>query len=329
MSQVFQRRILARQVRAERRERARRREPEIVDQTPHRLEECPRMLREADGRRDEGPCPFVSCKHHLYADVTEDGSLRVYRPALEPWELPDTCALDVACRGSHGFDVIGYHLGISSRQANEVCAAAIAKCGPALAAVLAASERERPGCCDHLDLARRHGGWIDTGRACDPDPRGDDPESIDRTTPEGYVPLEDAEVTIVGRHRELPRLTEEHLLRGYRVGRLAQTLYLMFVCEAELRRASVSALTRAYSERTSSTTKPGRIVAALDQLEDAGLVRCQWRACGAIRRLVAVSLVSSLKEPDSGTDCPRSRTQARTAPFLRAAEKDETVEVDE
>ncbi len=42
------------------------------------------------------PCPFVSCKHHLYLDVTPAGSIKLNFPDKEVWELEQTCALDVA-----------------------------------------------------------------------------------------------------------------------------------------------------------------------------------------------------------------------------------------
>lgn len=45
------------------------------------------------------PCPWVSCKWHLYVSVEADGSLIVSRPDLGVERMPDTCALDVADRG--------------------------------------------------------------------------------------------------------------------------------------------------------------------------------------------------------------------------------------
>lgn len=46
------------------------------------------------------PCPFVSCRHHLYLDVqAATGSIKFNFPDLEPGELADSCALDVAARG--------------------------------------------------------------------------------------------------------------------------------------------------------------------------------------------------------------------------------------
>ena len=48
----------------------------------------------------ERPCPWASCRHHLYLDVTDAGSLKINYPDLEVWEIPHTCSLDVAEKGS-------------------------------------------------------------------------------------------------------------------------------------------------------------------------------------------------------------------------------------
>ena len=48
----------------------------------------------AEGPR---PCPYVSCKHHLYLDVNpETGSIKLNFPDLEVDEMAETCSLDVA-----------------------------------------------------------------------------------------------------------------------------------------------------------------------------------------------------------------------------------------
>lgn len=65
----------------------------------------PRTRGECGAQR---PCPYVSCKHHLYLDVNpETGSIKINFPDLEPWELQNTCALDVAERGGITLDEIG------------------------------------------------------------------------------------------------------------------------------------------------------------------------------------------------------------------------------
>lgn len=58
-------------------------------QRPRTRAECP-----------AGPCPWVSCVHHLYLDVSDDnGAIKINHPDREVWELAETCALDVADRG--------------------------------------------------------------------------------------------------------------------------------------------------------------------------------------------------------------------------------------
>jgi hypothetical protein len=62
----------------------------------------------ADCHGETRPCPWVSCKHHLYLDINPDtGSIKINFPDLEPWEMRDTCALDVAERGGSTLDEVG------------------------------------------------------------------------------------------------------------------------------------------------------------------------------------------------------------------------------
>lgn len=54
------------------------------------------------------PCPFVSCRYHLYLDVNpRTGTIKLNFPGLEVWELPETCALDVADRGEQTLAAVG------------------------------------------------------------------------------------------------------------------------------------------------------------------------------------------------------------------------------
>ena len=56
----------------------------------------------------ERPCPFVSCKHHLYLDVNpETGSIKLNFPDIEVWEMTETCSLDVAERGGVTLEEVG------------------------------------------------------------------------------------------------------------------------------------------------------------------------------------------------------------------------------
>lgn len=66
----------------------------------------PRTRAECAG--GQRPCPWVACKHHLYLDINpRTGSIKINFPDLEPWELPHTCALDVADAGALTLEEIG------------------------------------------------------------------------------------------------------------------------------------------------------------------------------------------------------------------------------
>lgn len=67
------------------------------------------------------PCPYVSCKHHLYLDVNPDtGSIKLNFPDLEVWEMVDTCALDVADRGGITLEEVGEILNLTRERIRQV-----------------------------------------------------------------------------------------------------------------------------------------------------------------------------------------------------------------
>lgn len=46
------------------------------------------------------PCPFVSCRYHLFLDIDEEtGEIRLNYPGKEIFELENTCSLDIAEQG--------------------------------------------------------------------------------------------------------------------------------------------------------------------------------------------------------------------------------------
>ncbi len=81
------------------------------EQRPRTREEC------AEGPR---PCPWVGCKYHLYLDVTENGSLRLNYPNVEPWELGDSCSLDLADRDGMTLDEVGQILCVSRERVRQL-----------------------------------------------------------------------------------------------------------------------------------------------------------------------------------------------------------------
>jgi Sigma-70, region 4 len=73
-----------------------------------RAEQAERPRTRAECAHEQRPCPWVSCKHHLYLDVNpRTGSIKLNFPDLEPWELKHTCALDVADDGGHTLEEVG------------------------------------------------------------------------------------------------------------------------------------------------------------------------------------------------------------------------------
>ncbi len=69
----------------------------------------------------ERPCLYVSCRHHLYLDVNpETGSVKLNFPDKEPWELEETCALDVADRGGITLEEVGAIMNLTRERIRQV-----------------------------------------------------------------------------------------------------------------------------------------------------------------------------------------------------------------
>jgi len=81
-----------------------------------------------DCRTSDRPCPFVSCKHHLYLDVNpRTGSIKLNFPDLEVWELSETCALDVAERGGMTLEEVGELMNLTRERIRQVEAVGLEK----------------------------------------------------------------------------------------------------------------------------------------------------------------------------------------------------------
>lgn len=92
-----------------------------IHDTPSRLP----MTRGDCG--DERPCPYISCRHHLFLDVDEDGSIKLnfpeaFHPDGDPnlAELPATCSLDLAASGEHTLEVVSEYFGITRERVRQV-----------------------------------------------------------------------------------------------------------------------------------------------------------------------------------------------------------------
>lgn len=81
--------------------------------------ERPRTRAECvDGVR---PCPYVSCAHHLYIDVSpRTGSIKLNFPDLEVWELTHSCALDLADAGGMTLERVGEIMNLTRERVRQV-----------------------------------------------------------------------------------------------------------------------------------------------------------------------------------------------------------------
>lgn len=66
-----------------------------------------RPTTRGDCEGGERPCRWVSCRHHLFLDVTSAGNLKLNFPHLEPDELEESCSLDVAASGGRLLEEVG------------------------------------------------------------------------------------------------------------------------------------------------------------------------------------------------------------------------------
>jgi hypothetical protein len=76
----------------------------------------------------ERPCPFVSCKYHLYIDVHPvRGSIKINFPDVEVWEMTDTCALDIADRGGITLEEVGEIMNLTRERVRQLETQGLAK----------------------------------------------------------------------------------------------------------------------------------------------------------------------------------------------------------
>ncbi len=93
-------------------------EPEFEVKRPGTRAQC-----EGQGR----PCPFVSCRYHLYMDINEDkrnGAIKINFPDLEVHEMNESCVLDLAETGPRTLDEVGEFMNLTRervRQIEEEC----------------------------------------------------------------------------------------------------------------------------------------------------------------------------------------------------------------
>ena len=90
----------------------RRLQPEIAVEKPKTRSDCAFVPR---------PCPFVSCRHHLYLDVSpRTGSIKLNFPDLDVDELKNSCSLDVAEAGALTAEDLGEVMNLTRERVRQL-----------------------------------------------------------------------------------------------------------------------------------------------------------------------------------------------------------------
>lgn len=91
-------------------------------------------LTRGDCIEDDRPCPYISCKFHLFLDVTKIGNIKINFPHLmDPDgtprldEMEFTCALDIADNGGETLDALGTRMNMTRERIRQIVKAIIKK----------------------------------------------------------------------------------------------------------------------------------------------------------------------------------------------------------
>lgn len=84
----------------------------ISTKRPQKRSECP----------SERPCPYVSCRHHLYLEITEAGSIKFNFDDMPLEAMAETCALDVAENHREGIQLqkVGEYLNLTRERVRQI-----------------------------------------------------------------------------------------------------------------------------------------------------------------------------------------------------------------
>lgn len=87
----------------------------LAKNRPRKRGECPEFR----------PCPFLSCRYHLYLDITRYKGIKFNFPDVDPAEMPFSCSLDIAEEGGRTLDAVAALLNMTREMVRQVEARAI------------------------------------------------------------------------------------------------------------------------------------------------------------------------------------------------------------
>ena len=90
----------------------------------------------ADCKGGQRPCAYAGCRHHLALEVQPSGSIVEVFAGVEIWDMPHTCALDLADEGAHVLEDVGAIFGVTRERIRQIEVVALAKLYEALDADL-------------------------------------------------------------------------------------------------------------------------------------------------------------------------------------------------
>lgn len=117
-----------------------------------------RPTRRSECRGGQRPCPWVSCRYHLYLDVDQDnGAIKFNHPDKEPWELEHSCAMDIIEELDEERHLklgeIGKLFGVCDQRINELIDASLTDIA-----------RRNKFMRAFLDLQHKQSGWVQPPR---------------------------------------------------------------------------------------------------------------------------------------------------------------------
>lgn len=138
------------------------------------------------------PCPFISCKHHLFLEVNPDtGAIRLNFPELEPEadlsQMAETCSLDVAEEADDDgltLEVTGALMNLTRERINQIVVTAQEK-ARGLNKILEARAKNRQAQANNPNIVKKN-------RSA----KTSDPLTAKQPEPENTSVIEDKQFTI-------------------------------------------------------------------------------------------------------------------------------------